>query len=254
MNNYPDAVAKIAADYLDRVKAQLAPMPAAERDEFLREIESHIFEAYQAMPGDDEVARILAVLRNLGEPAEVVADRLPASMVRSGTKRNTPLYVVGGILIGLFGLPLGFSGVSVLLGLLAGLATVVATFYAAAGVILFASALFLLMGLVRLMMPGLWDQLAALGFIQIQIPGYTFDQLPGDEQALLLVLAGAILGAAGFGMLWVGKRMLRGLRFLLTLAVERSRALAQAIRQRLQGKKNAGSGANPALRTSTTRA
>ena len=253
MNNYSDVVAKIVADYMDRVKAQLQSMPAGERDDFLREIESHIFEAWQEAPGDDDVVRILAVLRNLGEPAEVVADRLPASMVRSGTRRVSPLYIAGGILIGLFGLPLGFSGVGVLLGLLAGVASVVVAFYAATGTILFASALFLLMGLVRLVMPGLWDQLLALGFIQVQIPGYTLDQLPGDEQAFLLILAGAILGAAGFGMLWLGKRMLRGLRFLFTLVLDRARVVAQWIRGRLRGEKRAGSGANPALRTSATR-
>ena len=114
MNNYPEVVAKIAHDYLERVKAQLQLVPVRERIEFLREIESHIYEAYQQTPGEDDVARILAVLRNLGEPAEVVSDRLPGTMVRAGTKRNVPLFVVGGILIALFGIPLGFGGLGVL--------------------------------------------------------------------------------------------------------------------------------------------
>ena len=84
MYNYPEVVAKIANDYLERVRLQLRTVPARERDEFLREIESHLYEAYQNTPGDDAVARILAVMRNFGEPAEVVADRLPGAMVRSG--------------------------------------------------------------------------------------------------------------------------------------------------------------------------
>jgi len=105
MNNYPEVVAKIASDYLERVKSQLRLVPAHEQGEFLREIESHLFEAYQQTPGEDDVARILAVLRNFGEPAEVVADRLPGAMVRSGTKHNLPLYVVGGILIALLAFP-----------------------------------------------------------------------------------------------------------------------------------------------------
>ena len=76
MNNYPEVVAKIASDYLERVKSQLRLVPTREQNEFLREIESHLYEAYRQTPGDDDVARILAVLRNLGEPAEVVSDRL----------------------------------------------------------------------------------------------------------------------------------------------------------------------------------
>ena len=115
---------------MERVKSQLGLVPIREQNEFLREIESHLYEAYQQTPGDDDVARILAVLRNLGEPAEVVSDRLPGTMVRSGTKRNLPLYVVGGILIALFGIPLGFGGLGVLVGILGGLAGMLVAFYA----------------------------------------------------------------------------------------------------------------------------
>jgi len=64
------------------------------------------------------VARILAVLRNLGEPAEVVAERLLGSFVRSGVKRLLPVRIAGGVLIALFGIPLGFGGAAVLTGLL----------------------------------------------------------------------------------------------------------------------------------------
>src|SRR5258708_7770219 len=105
---YPDAVAQIAGNYLERLKFQLRLVPPAEQAEFLREIESHIYEAYMQSPGDDDVARILAVLQKLGEPSEVVADRLPGAMVRSGTKRSLPVYILGGIFIALFGIPLGF--------------------------------------------------------------------------------------------------------------------------------------------------
>src|SRR5271167_172680 len=103
MSNYPDVVAKIVSDYLERVKSQLRLVPVREQSEFLREIESHVYEAYQQTPGEDDVARILAVLRNLGEPAQVVSDRLPGAMLRSGAKRKIPLYIIGGILIALFG-------------------------------------------------------------------------------------------------------------------------------------------------------
>jgi uncharacterized membrane protein len=112
MNIYPEVVSKLADDYLQRVKLQLRQLPAPEQNEFLREIESHLYDAYQQMPGEDDVTRMLAVLRNFGEPIEVVQDRLPGAMLRSGTKRYLPLYIVGGILIALFGIPLGFGGMA----------------------------------------------------------------------------------------------------------------------------------------------
>ena len=51
MSNYPDVVAKIVSDYLERVKSQLRLVPVREQNEFLREIESHVYEAYQQTPG-----------------------------------------------------------------------------------------------------------------------------------------------------------------------------------------------------------
>src|SRR5580704_4934651 len=133
MNEYPTVVAAIANDYLERVRSRLRLVPAREQEEFLLELRSHLYEAYRQTPGEDDVARILTVLRNLGEPAEVVSDRLPGAMVRSGAKRNLPLYIIGGILIALFGIPLGFGGVGVLVGLLAAVAGVLVAYFAVAG-------------------------------------------------------------------------------------------------------------------------
>ena len=62
MNNYPVAVGKIVDDYLERVKSQLRLVPAREQEDFLREIQSHVYEAYQQTPVEDDVARILAVV------------------------------------------------------------------------------------------------------------------------------------------------------------------------------------------------
>ncbi len=51
-------------------------------------------------------------------------------MVRSGAGRNLPLHILGGILIALFGIPLGFGGVAVLVGILATLAGMAVTYLA----------------------------------------------------------------------------------------------------------------------------
>ncbi|HXB74566.1 MAG TPA: DUF1700 domain-containing protein [Candidatus Acidoferrales bacterium] len=234
MNNYPEVVAKIAKDYLERVKSQLRLVPVREQNEFLREIESHLYEAYQQTPGEDDVARILAVLRNLGEPAEVVSDRLAGTMVRSGTKRNVPLYVVGGILIALFGIPLGFGGLGVLVGILAGLAGMLVAFYATAGSILLVGALFMLLGLTRTLLPHIFEKLVVLGLIQFDGPTADFlDHFSPSEQGLFMILFASLMVASGFGMLRLGKYVLRGLRFLFSLLFDRMRRFAQLLRRTL---------------------
>jgi uncharacterized membrane protein len=234
MSNYPEAVTTIVNDYLDRVRLQLRPVPAREQDEFLREIESHVFEAYQQTPGEDDVARILAVLRRLGEPAELVADRLPQTMVRSGASRNLPLYILSGIFIALFGIPLGFGGVGVLLGLLGALFGVVVAYFAVTGSILLVGALFMVLGLIRLFLPTAWDNLVALGVIQMKdAVGAFFDQLPAFEQGIVMIVCAALLLAAGLGMLWLGRYLIRGMRFLSILGFDWTRRLAQSARRTL---------------------
>jgi uncharacterized membrane protein len=240
MNNYPQAVARITSDYLDRLKAQLHLIPAREQDEFLREIQSHVYEAYQQTPGDDEVARILAVLRNLGEPAEVVADRLPAAMVRSGASRNLPLQVLGGVLIALFGIPLGFGGVAVLAGILVSLAAVVVAYYATAGAVLLTGALFLVTGLTRIYRPELWDKLVTLGVIHMDAEVAEFlEHISPTDQGLLMVGLALVLLAISVGLLWLGIYLIRGLRFLFSLGFERVVRAAQSVRRKLRQHKPA---------------
>jgi hypothetical protein len=238
---YPEAVTQIANDYLGRVHLQLRLVTAPEQNEFLREIQSQIYQAYQQTVGVDDVARILAVLRNLGEPAEVVRERLPGAMVRSGAKRNLPLYILAGIFIALFGIPLGFGGLGALLGLLAALAGVLVAFYAAAGSILLVGAIFTLLAFTRFALPDVWDKLVTLGVIQINGPVADFlDRLSPPEQALVMILIATVFIGSGLGLLWLGKYMLRGMRFLLSLIFDETRAFAQTIRRKLRRDKREG--------------
>ena len=235
MNNYPEAVAKIANDYLERVKLQLRLVPVHDQQEFLRELQSHLYEAYRQMPGEDDVGRILAVLRNLGEPAEVVSDRLPGAMVRSGARRSLPLYIMGGILIAMFGIPLGFGGVGVLVGLLFALAGIVIAYYATAGSILLAGAMSMLLALTRMFLPHLWDKLVTFGFIQMNGPVADFlDRLSPSEQGFSMILFASVFIASGLGMLRLGRYLLRGLHFLFILVFDWMRRLAQSVRAKLR--------------------
>jgi uncharacterized membrane protein len=240
MNDYPEVVAKIANDYRERVRLQLRLVPAGERDEFLREIQSHIHEAYNQTPGEDDVARMLAVLRNFGEPADVVSDRLPKAMVRSGTRWNLPLYVLAGITIALFGIPLGFGGVGVLLGLLAALAGILVAYYAFAGSFLLVGACFASLGLVRVILPELWDKLVMLGFIRFDGPAEFFNHLSPTGQAFIMLVFASVFLASGLGLLRLGKYLLRGLRFLVSLIFDGARRLGKTVRRKLRRDKGEG--------------
>jgi uncharacterized membrane protein len=237
MNQYPDAVTAIANDYLARVRTHLRQLPLSEQEDFLKEVRSHLYEAYDRTPGTDDVARILSVLRGFGEPAEVVSDRLPEAMVRSGTGRKLPLYIVGGVLIALFGLPLGAGGFGVLIGLMGALAGLLVAYYAVAGSIILVGAITMLLGFTRLIAPEFWDKLVRIGVIHMDGPAQFLEGLPPSDEALIFMLFAAILLAAGWGMLKGGKHMIRGLRFLFSLVFDWMRRSAQDIRRRFRGER-----------------
>jgi hypothetical protein len=179
------------------------------------------------------------VLRNLGEPSEVVADRLPGAMVRSGARRNLPLYVLAGITIALFGIPLGFGGVGVLAGLLIALIGVVFAYYMVTASFLLVGACFLSLGLIRVILPELWDKLVMLGFIRFNGPVELVNHLSPTGQAFLMIVVASVFIAAGLGLLRLGKYLLRGLRFLLSLIFDWTRTFAQSVRRRLRRDRHA---------------
>jgi uncharacterized membrane protein len=240
MNNYSDAVEKIVESYMDRLKTRLSAVPSRERDEFLQEIQSHIYESYlQAVgsaesDGSDDVTRILGVLGKLGEPAEVVADRFSEAMLNSGTRRKFPLHIVAGVLIALFGIPLGFGGIAVLAGVLVAMAGIVLSFYATMAVVFLTGTLLLVLGLTRIYEPAVWDRLLAYGVIQMDGPmAGLFDQLtPLGQGVFMMVLAGVFV-VCGLTMLWLGKYLTRGLRFLFALVLDWIRKLAIRVRRRV---------------------
>jgi hypothetical protein len=138
----------------------------------------------------------------------------------------------------LFGIPLGFGGLSVLVGLLLALAGMVAAFYATAGSILLAGAMFTLLGLSRILLPGLFDRLVELGFIQMGGPVAEFlDHFSPSDQGVFMLLFACVLVAFGLGMLWLGRYIFRGPRFLSGLLFDWIRRLAHTVRRKL-GREN----------------
>jgi hypothetical protein len=156
-------------------------------------------------------------------------------MVRSGTRRNLPLYLIGGILVMLFGIPLGFGGFGVLLGLLAALAGTLAAYFAFTASLFLTGALITLVGLIRFLFPAFWDRLIDLGLIQMSAPlGDLFDRLSPSDGGLLMILCGSTLLVAAWGMFRLGKHLLRGLRFLFSLTFDWVRRFARGVRRKLR--------------------
>jgi hypothetical protein len=111
----------------------------------------------------------------------------------------------------------------------------------------------MLLGLTRMLLPTLWDRLIEIGFIQINGPVAEFlDHLSSSDQGFLIILFAALFLASGWGMVMLGKYLLRGLRFLFSLTFERMRRFAQSIRRKLRQNpfpSREGNGAAPAFST-----
>jgi uncharacterized membrane protein len=239
VNTYPEVVSKIVDDYLRRVESKLTTVPAHDRQEFLREIESHLYEAYSQSQAADHVEKILAVLRNFGEPADVVADRLAESLVGAGLKRKLPLQIMVGIVIAIFGIPLGFGGVAVLVGVLAAVAGVIVAYYATTGAALLVGAMALALGWTRLYQPDIWDFLIALGVINNGGPvGPFFDALSPSSQGLALISLGCVFVAIATLMLWTGKYLIYGSRLLFGMIFDWIRRTARRARPILVRKRD----------------
>ena len=135
-------------------------------------------------------------------------------------------------MVGMFGLPLGFAGVAMLLGGLGALLGLVAAFFATATLLLVTGVMGMGLGLLRMLNPDLWDHLVAQGFIQVHGRiGQVFDLLSPATQGGLLVFIFMAVAAAGLGMLWLSKRMLKGLRFFGDLMLDRAKTLLRRRRR-----------------------
>ncbi len=199
-------VRKIVDNYLDRLRGHLKGLPEADREELVREIYSHIYESYTTDSTDDDIQRILNVLDRLGEPSEVVASRLSSAMKRMGKKRNLPFYILAGVFIGLFGLPLGIGGLALLMGLGITLVALIFTYYVTAGVLVFGGWLTWVVTTIRLFYPDF-----LLDYF------HTLDQFFDPPLSVILnFAAGAVCILMGLGMFWLGRHILSGARFLFS--------------------------------------
>jgi hypothetical protein len=120
-------------------------------------------------------------------------------------------------------------------GLLAALAGLVVAFYATAGAVLLVGAILTLLGMTRIYWPELWNRLVMLGVIQMKGSLAEFlDQMSPVDQGFAMILVAAVFVVCGLGMLWLGRYLLRGLRFLFSLVFDWLRRSAQSVQRKLR--------------------
>lgn len=229
-SDFPEPVEKIVKDYLDRLNLRLQGMPAPDRGELVSEIRSHIYESYTAESSGDEIERILAVLRRLGEPADVIASRLPQAVTRLGKLRKAPLYLLAGFLIACVGVPLGLGAAAVLVGLLAAILGLLIAFYGAGGSMVLAGFLTAIVSAITILAPGLPYTLNDIFGAEVVHFG-PFQHNPQLAGVVGLILS-LIVGGLGLLMLWSGKFVWRGFRFVIALITQNVRAIFDRLSRR----------------------
>jgi len=129
-------------------------------------------------------------------------------MKRMGRRRNLPFYILAGFFIGIFGLPLGAGALALLMGLGITLVALIFTYYMAAGVLVLAGWITMVVTTLRLFYPEF-----AVGFVN------TLDQYFDPPLSVVLnFAAGAVCVLMGLGMFWLGRHILSGARFLFSQA------------------------------------
>lgn len=211
-NNFSPSIEKIVNDYLKRLKLHLKGFPEKDKEELVKEVYSHIYESFVSDPTEDEIDRILNVLNKLGEPTEVVSSRMSTAMVSMGKKRKLPLYILAGVTIALFGVPLGIGGFAFLLGLLITVGALIFAYYITAFSLVVAGWLGLIAAIIKIVDPGILDRYG--------IETMTFFADP-TLSGVIGIVASIICAALGFFMFWLGKYMMQGIRFLFSLPMEK---------------------------------
>jgi uncharacterized membrane protein len=212
-NGFSGPVAQIVDNYLGRLRKGIKGFPSKDQEELVKEIHSHIYESFRNDPTENEVDRILKVLDKLGEPAAVASARMPEAMVTLGKKKKLPFYILAGVLIAFFGVPLGMSGLGIAVGLIIGVLALVLSFYIVAFSLILTGWLTAVVLIIRVFSPGFLD------------PWINISPLVSDPtlNTVIYIFGALLIAALGLGMLWLGTRMLRGVRFIFRFLFEKVR-------------------------------
>ncbi|MFC2167157.1 hypothetical protein ACFLQZ_04250 [Acidobacteriota bacterium] len=222
-NEFSETIDKIVENYLNRFKQRLKSFPEQDRDELVKEIHSHIYESFKNDPTENEVERIFIVLDKLGEPDDVVASRMPDAMMSMGKKKKRPLYILAGVFIALFGLPLGLGGVAVLFGFIITLLALIFSYYLVAFSLVLAGWIGAIVSVIRIINPYFLDS-------YIEITSVVSDPTLNGIITLSVCL---ITAAMGILLFWFGRYIMRGFKYLVSLPFEKIKEIKR--KRRLNG-------------------
>jgi uncharacterized membrane protein len=222
-NHFPPTAEKIVADYLEKMKMHLKGMNENDQNEILAEIRSHIYESYSTESEGDDIDRILKALKRLGDPAEIAANRIGGSVSRLGQQKKSLLYIISGFLIIFFAAPLGMGGLAVIAGLLFALMGLVIAYFAMAVSFVVSGFICALIGLITIISPDIFLEINRWAGEAIFQFG-PFQNHPQIAGVITLIIA-MVLAALGLFMLWSGKHIWRGLRYVLNLMLDKIRKI-----------------------------
>ena len=128
-------------------------------------------------------------------------------------KKKLPFYILAGELIAFFGVPLGMSGLGVAVGLIIGVLALVLAFYIVAFSLILTGWLSAVIIIIRIFSSGFLD------------PWIDIYPLVSDPtlNTVIYIFGALLIATLGFGLLWLGTRMLRGVRFIFRFLFEKIR-------------------------------
>jgi len=217
-DNFNEDVRKIVDDYIKRIESCMGKMPERDKTDFLKEIESHIYESYTESGIKNEIDRILDVLRRIGEPSEVFKTRGSETMKRIGKEKNIPLYILLGAIIAIFGLPIGFGGLGIVIGILGVLLGILVAYFATAFGFTIGGLGGIFASIIHIIDPDFFlritgeDSFFNLPFVHIS---------NANIEGVVGIFISLLLLSLGIFMMWSGKYIFRGLRSVVIISFNR---------------------------------
>jgi uncharacterized membrane protein len=168
--------------------------------------------------------RLLRVLRRLGEPSDVISEGVSPAMVKLGKKKDLPFYILSGVLIALFGLPLGVGLVGVLIGVLAAILGLVLAYFVTAFSLLITGAVRIIASVIVIVDPAIIERFNLFfGKGNIYLFSDGFMNLLPQAEAFISIVVLVILAGLGALMLWGARHLLRRIAYLFNISWEKYR-------------------------------